>query len=128
MTYRKRAYGRLGIACRRWLRSNSTAPFGAKVPQMKRAIALVLLFGVLLSMCAHADEAQVTRPRWVIFLTITDRTTGEQVEQHELEVDLTFEDLSHCQSFVALVGPIPSRGDFAAVLTCREIERKEVVV
>ena len=117
MTYRKRAYGQFGIAWRRWLRSNRL-----------RAIALVLLSGVLVSMYTHADEAQVTRPRWVIVLTLTDRITGTQVEQSELQVDLTFEDLGHCQSFVARVGPIPSTDNFAAVMTCREVERKEAVM
>jgi hypothetical protein len=95
---------------------------------MTRAIALVLLLGVLVTMCTHANEAQVTRPRWVIVLTITDRITGTQVEQRELQVDLTFDDLGHCRSFVTRVGPIPSTDNFAAVLTCRVVERKENVM
>jgi len=93
-----------------------------------QAIALVLLFGVLLSMCAHAAEAQVTGPRWFIVLTITERTTGAQVEERELDGNVTFDDLGECQSFVARVGPIPSSDNFAAVLTCHKVDRKRAVI
>ena len=122
MTYRKRACGRLGIACRRWLGSNRLRAI-SRFCASKRAIALILLFSVLPGMSAYADEAQ--RTRWIIVLTITERTTGAQVEQGELDVNVRFDDLDHCRSFLAKVGPIPSSGNFAAVLACRKVETRE---
>jgi hypothetical protein len=108
MTYRKRTYGRFPITWRR--------------------MALVLLFSVLAGTAAHADEPQVTSQRWVIVLTITDRVTGTPVEQDPLQIDLTFDDLGDCQSFLDQVGPIPSTNYFAAVLTCREVEKKGTAI
>jgi hypothetical protein len=52
---------------------------------MKWTIPLVLLCGSRVSLCAQADDARGMHPRWVIILTITDTTTGEPLEQRELD-------------------------------------------
>jgi hypothetical protein len=90
-------------------------------------MALVLMCGVLLSMCAHAHahDANVTRPHWVIILTITDSTTGKQVEQKKLDPDLEFDDMNECKSIVAKVGAVPATDNYAAALTCRKVGRPE---
>jgi hypothetical protein len=94
---------------------------------MKWAIPLVLLCGLMVNMRAHADDAKVTQPHWVIILTITDLTTGAQLVQHELDSQLEFDDPNRCKSMLALIGPIPTSGDLGAALACREVERKEAV-
>jgi hypothetical protein len=76
-------------------------------------------------MCAHAQDAKVTHPRWAIILTVTDSTTGKQIEQKQLAPDLEFADANECKSVVAKVGPLPSSENFAAVLTCRKVGREE---
>jgi hypothetical protein len=88
---------------------------------MNRAIALLLLCGVLSSMCAHADGTKVTHPDWAIILTITDLATGAPLEQLELDSELRFDDPSECKSIVAKVGHVPASDHFAAVLTCQKV-------
>jgi hypothetical protein len=85
----------------------------------------MLSFIVLASLFTREVEAEPEKPQWVIVVTITDRVTGTLMTQSQLEVDLTFADLRHCQSFVDTVGPIPPTPNFAAVLTCREVERRD---
>lgn len=108
MTYCKRAYAEFGIT---W-----------------RQMALLVLFGMLAGVRAHGNEPQVTSQRWVIVVTITDRVTGTPVEQDPLQVDLIFDNLADCQSFLHEVGPIPSTNYFAAVLTCREVGKQGAVI
>jgi len=93
---------------------------------MKWTIPLVLLCGLLV--CAHADDAKGTHPRWVIVLTVTDLTTGARFEQGELNPELEFDDPIKCKSIVARVGPIPTRANFALALTCRKVDRKDAVL
>ena len=95
---------------------------------MKWTIPLMLLCGSLVSMCAQADDAKGAHPRWVIVLTITDPTTGELLEQGELDPELEYDDPIKCKSIVARVGPIPTRGNFALALTCRKVDRKDAVL
>ena len=95
---------------------------------MKWTIPLVLLYGLLVSMCAHADDAKGTHPRWVIVLTVTDLTTGALLEQRELNPGLEYNDPIKCKSIAATVGPIPTRGNFALALTCRKVDRKDAVL
>ena len=95
---------------------------------MKWTIPLVLLCGLLVSMCAHADDAKGTHRRWVIVLTVTDVTTGARFEQGELNPELEFDDPIKCKSIVARVGPIPTRANFALALTCRKVDRKDAVL
>jgi hypothetical protein len=90
---------------------------------MRAAISLVLLFGLLVNVCAYSDNAKVTQSRWIIILTIIDRTTGTQLERIELDPRLEFDDPTQCESILARVGPIPSGENFSAVLTCRKTER-----
>jgi hypothetical protein len=90
---------------------------------MKAAIALVLLWGLVVSLCAHADSARITRPVWVIVLTITDKTTGKRVKEHEIGSELRFDDRAQCESIVAKAGPLPDSHFFVTVMTCRELTR-----
>jgi hypothetical protein len=96
----------------------------AKGGFMKVAIVWALLWALVVSPCAHADSAKIARPQWAIVMTITDRTTGAQLKQRELDSELKFEDRSECELIVAKVGPIvPSNDNLAVVLTCREVTR-----
>ena len=95
---------------------------------MKWTIPLVLLCGLLVSMCAQADDVKGTHPRWVIVLTITDPTTGELLEQGELDPELEYDDPIKCKSIVARVRPIPMAGNLAVALTCRKVDRKDAVL
>jgi len=91
---------------------------------MKVAIALVLFWWLAVGPHAHADSARITRPVWVIVLTITDRATGVQLAQSELNSRLEFDDRARCESIVAKAAPaMPSSEDFIPVLTCREVTR-----
>jgi hypothetical protein len=94
---------------------------------MKWAMPLLLLCGLMVNIRAHADDAKVTQPHWIIILTITDLTTGAQLVQDELDSQLKFDDPIKCKSMVALIGPIPTSGDFGAALACRKVEQKEAV-
>ena len=94
---------------------------------MKWTIPLVLLCGLLVSMCAQANDAKGTHPRWVIVLTVTDTTTGELLEKRELDPELEYDDPIKCESIVARVGPIHTSGNLALALTCRKIDRKDAV-
>jgi hypothetical protein len=90
---------------------------------MKAAIALVLLWGWLAGLCAHADSTIITRPVWVIVLTITDKTTGERLEERELDTELRFKDRAQCELILTKAGPIPDSHFFATAMTCRELTR-----
>ena len=92
---------------------------------MPRAIAFLLLFGVVLNVYSQAAQAQIARPHWIIILTITDRSTGARIERRELDANSEFDDSRDCKSLVANVGPIPASDHFRAVLTCRKAERNE---
>jgi hypothetical protein len=78
---------------------------------------------LLVNVCAYSDNAKVTQSRWIIILTIIDRTTGIQLAPIELDPRLEFDDPTQCESILARVGPIPSGESLSAVLTCRKIER-----
>ena len=105
-----------------WNKSRATAPEeGATGTFMKTAIVFVLLFGLLIGQCAHAEGPRVQRSHWVIIATIIDRTTGQQIKQGRLEgSDLEFEDKTSCQSILDKVAPIPS-DFFKVVLTCHKV-------
>jgi hypothetical protein len=92
---------------------------------MNKAIALLLLCGVLVSTCAHADGTKITHPDWAIILTITDLATGAQLEQLELDSELRFDDPIECKSIVAKVGRVPASDHFVAVLKCRKVRLLE---
>lgn len=94
---------------------------------MKWIAPLVLLCGSVVGMCARADEAKGTHPRWVIILTITDSTTGETLEQRELGPELEYGDSAECESMTARLGPLRTTGNLAASLTCRKVNRKDAV-
>jgi hypothetical protein len=90
---------------------------------MNLTIAFALLWALLVSPCAHADSAKIARTQWTIVMTITDRTTGAQLKQRELDTELEFDDVAQCESIVARVGPIADDHSLAIVLTCREVTR-----
>ena len=86
---------------------------------MKMAIAL--LFGFLVSQCAHAEESNLRRPHWVIIATIIDRTTGEQLGQTKLgNSGLVFDDPAQCKSIIRKVHPMTS-ANVTAVLNCLKV-------
>jgi hypothetical protein len=88
---------------------------------MNRAMASLLLFWVLGSMCAHAEDAKVMHRDWAIMLTITDLATGARLERLELDSELRFDGPNECKSIVAKVGRMPASDHFAAILTCRKV-------
>ena len=90
---------------------------------MKVAITLVLLWGLVVSLCAHAESTKITRPVWVIVLTITDKTTGERLEERQLDSELIFEDRAQCELILTKAGPVHDSHFFATVMTCRELTR-----
>jgi hypothetical protein len=63
--------------------------------QMKMAIALALLLGPVVSLFAQVDSTPIARPVWIIVVTITDVTTGKQIEQQQLDSKLEM-----CASFL----------------------------
>ena len=67
-------------------------------------IGSVLVWGLIVSLCAHADSAKITRPFWAIFVTVTDKTTGERMRKDEIVPDLRFDDRAQCESIVAKAG------------------------
>ena len=92
---------------------------------MKMTIALVLLFGFLVSQSAHAAESNLRHPHWVIIATIIDRATGERLKQTKLGgPELKFDDPAHCKSIIGKVHPIPSE-HVTTVLTCRKVAPAE---
>ena len=97
------------------------ASWSAEVTQVKLIIGSVLLWVLIVSLCAHADSPRITRPFWAIFVTITDKTTGERMKKDEIVPDLRFDDRAQCESIVAKAGSIPDNHDLATVLTCRQI-------
>jgi hypothetical protein len=87
---------------------------------MKMAIALVLLFGFLVSQ-AYAAESSLLHPHWVSVATLVDRATGERLKQIKLGgPELVFDDLVRCKSIVGKVHPSPSE-HVTAILTCRKV-------
>ena len=99
----------------------SAAEQGAMGTFMKTAMVFVLLFGWLIGQRVHAEAPTVQRSPWVIFVTVVDRTTGQQIKQGRLEgSDLEFEDRTSCQSILDKVAPIPS-DFFKVVLTCHKV-------
>jgi hypothetical protein len=88
---------------------------------MKMATTLVLLCGLLFGRHTYATEANTQRPHWVIILTVTDATTGAQVEKRELDANLQFDDPAQCRSLVAKVGAVPASDHFTAILTCWKV-------
>jgi hypothetical protein len=61
------------------------------------------------------------RPVWTIIVAITDKTTGERIEECELDSELRFDDRSQCESIVAKISPLPDSHFFASALTCRTL-------
>jgi hypothetical protein len=88
---------------------------------MKMATTFVLLCGLLFGRHTYATEANTQRPRWVIILTVSDRTTGARIEKRELDADLQFDNPAQCRSLVSKVGAVPPSDHFTAVLTCRKV-------
>jgi hypothetical protein len=81
---------------------------------------MLFLFGApAVSLRVHADDAKVTRPVWVIVMTLTNRATGKRVREHELDPEMRFDDPAECERLVAQAGAIPGTDDFSVVLTCR---------
>jgi hypothetical protein len=92
---------------------------------MKIPIALVLLFGFLVSQCAHAEESNSQHAHWVIIATIIDRTTGKRLDQATLGgPELQFDDPAQCKSVIDKVH-LTSSEHVTTVLTCRKVERTE---
>ena len=86
---------------------------------MKMAIAL--LFGFLVSQCAHAEESNLRRPHWVIIATLIDRGTCERLGQTKLgDPELVFDDAAQCKSIIRKVHPI-TRANVTAVLNCLKV-------
>ena len=74
----------------------------------------------------HAEEAKPGRTRWVIILTIVDRTTGERVRQSKLGgTELEFDDLSTCKSIMDQVQPTPTE-HLSALLSCQSVGPTQV--
>ena len=88
---------------------------------MKMAIAVALLCGLSVGQLAHAEEAKVQRPHWVIIATLIDRTTGERLDQSKLEGrELEFDDQAKCKSTLDEVH-VSASERFAIVLTCQKV-------
>jgi hypothetical protein len=81
---------------------------------------MLFLFGApAVGLHVHADDAKVTRPVWVIVVTLTNRTTGKRVREDELDPEMRFDNQAQCERLVAQTGAIPGTDDFLVVLTCR---------
>ena len=92
------------------------------------AVKLVLAAALVLLIVqrVHAEEAKPERTRWVIILTIIDRTTGERVRQTKLGgTELEFDDLRACKSIMDQVHPTPTE-HASAVLSCQSVEPTQV--
>jgi hypothetical protein len=92
------------------------------------AAALVLTAALVLLIIqrVHAEEAKPGRARWVIILTIVDRTTGARLRQSKLGgTELEFDDLSACKSVMDQVHPTPTE-HMSAVLSCQSVEPTQV--
>ena len=87
-----------------------------------------LLCGLLVGMCAQAHGAKGTHPRWIIVLTIVDPTTGALLERGELDPRLEYDDPIKCESILARLGPIPTKGNLSVALTCRKVVRQDAVL
>jgi hypothetical protein len=88
-------------------------------------VLILLLWGLLVSQCVHAEEPNPERPHWIIIATIIDRNTGERVQQGKLGGrELEFNDPVQCKSIIEKVQPIKS-DRVAAVLTCRKVDPAE---
>jgi len=88
---------------------------------MKLAMALVLLFGLVVAHGAPADKSDAELPHWVIIATLIDRTTGKRLEESQLQgPELEFDDRATCRSIVARVRPIQNKY-VDTVLTCRKV-------
>ena len=91
--------------------------------------AKLILAAALVSLIVqglHAGEAKPERTRWVIVLTIVDRTTGEPIRQTKLGgTELEFDDLSSCKSIMDQVHPTPTE-HASALLSCQSVEPAEV--
>jgi hypothetical protein len=64
---------------------------------------------------------EITHPVWIIVVTITDKATGERIEERELDSELRFDDRSESESIVARVSTLSASDFFASVLTCRNL-------
>lgn len=89
---------------------------------MRVAIALGMLCMALICGDGVAAQEQYAPQKWTIVVTITNRNTGERVEQHELDPELRFEDPTRCKSILSKVGSIPSGESLSVVLTCRKLK------
>jgi hypothetical protein len=89
-------------------------------------LILTAAFVLLITQHVHAGEANPGRTRWVIVLTIIDRTTGEPLRQSKLGgTELEFDDLSTCKSIMDQVQPTPTE-HMSAVLSCQSVEAAQV--
>jgi hypothetical protein len=88
---------------------------------MRSAAALALLCGLPAGQAAHAEQAEIQRPYWVIMATIIDLRTGQPLDQGKLEGrELEFDDPVKCQAIVDKIRPIAT-DRVTAVLTCSRV-------
>jgi hypothetical protein len=73
-------------------------------------------------------ERNVVDPRWGIVVTVTDTSTGELLEQRELDPEFEYKDPVKCQATAARLGPIRAPTNLAAALTCRRVDRSDAVL
>ena len=84
-------------------------------------VAVALLSGLLVGQAAHAEQARIQRPYWVIMATIIDLRTGQALDQGKLEGrELEFDDPVKCQAMVDIIRPIAT-DHVTAVLTCSRV-------
>jgi hypothetical protein len=88
---------------------------------MISAAALALSCGLLVGQAAHAQQAKIQRPYWVIMATIIDLRTGQALDQGKLEGrELEFDDPVKCQAIVGKIHPI-AIDHVTAILTCSRV-------
>jgi hypothetical protein len=82
-------------------------------------MAMVLL-GLLVGQCAHAEQPDPERQHWIIMLTVIDRGTGKPLRQSKLGgPELEFESAANCKSILQKIKSLDTEG-VTTVLTCRK--------
>ena len=84
------------------------------------AFVLAVLHGLIVGPRVRAEESKISRPQWMIVVTIIDRATGQKLAQSRLtDRSLVFDDPGACNSVLAQIHPVADEYT-TVVLTCRQ--------
>jgi hypothetical protein len=91
-------------------------------------ICALMLCAFSVSQYVRAEEPDISKPRWVIIVTVIDRTTGKAIVQTALAgPEFEFDSAAECNFILQKVHPAPDE-QIALILKCSKVGPREEIV